>query len=417
MICKNYFFDLIKLFIVFNISYFFFISPDFSYIGLTSNFQLSHFFISIFLIFLYSFFLKITDYFLSDLFKSFFTVVSFLPSLTLFTFNAIDRWFIINWMVIFFFFLIIFNSRIYFKSINKLSFRLNSTAVYILLSITALIYIVVFGLSLNFQYFDLLSSSLYQGREELTQKMSSLGILRYFFANFQNVILPLFLAYGLIRKNLFISILSILFFIYVFLVTTFKSILLAPILIIGIFLFNNKYPLYLPNFILRQSYKPIVAACFIDYFLLFPLFNALIIRRIFFLPVLISDKYFEYFDENGYTYFSDLPFFEFFSIHPFSYSIPQIIGSYFIYNEGYMNAGFLADAFTKAGIVSVFLYIIVLKILISIAESNTKFENHFIIFAIIIIPLIALSNSSLTTTLFSHGLLLSLFVSSQIIKL
>ena len=39
-----------------------------------------------------------------------------------------------------------------------------------------------------------------------------------------------------------------------------------------------------------------------------------------------------------------------------------------------------------------------------------------LIFSLIITPLIALANSSLTTTLFSHGLLLSLFVSSQIRK-
>ena len=132
--------------------------------------------------------------------------------------------------------------------------------------------------------------------------------------------------------------------------------------------------------------------------------------------MLISEKYHIYFEENGFTYFSDLPFIELFSVNPFSQSIPETIGTYFIYNEGYMNGGFLADSFTKMGLFSVVLYLIVLKLLISLSDSNKNFKNEFMIFSLIITPLIALANSSLTTTLFSHGLLLSLFVSSQIRK-
>ena len=79
-----------------------------------------------------------------------------------------------------------------------------------------------------------------------------------------------------------------------------------------------------------------------------------------------------------------------------------------------MNVGFLADAYTKAGLFSVILYVIILKILISFSDSNKNIQNQFISFSIIIVPLISLANSSLTTTLFSHGLLLALFVSSKI---
>ena len=81
-----------------------------------------------------------------------------------------------------------------------------------------------------------------------------------------------------------------------------------------------------------------------------------------------------------------------------------------------MNAGFLADSYTKMGIFSVVLYLVALKLLVSFSDSNKDFKDEFIIFSIIIAPLIALANSSLTTTLFSHGLLLAFFVSSQIKK-
>ncbi len=123
-----------------------------------------------------------------------------------------------------------------------------------------------------------------------------------------------------------------------------------------VYLFSiTLYKIYLPNFIIKHTYKIILIFCFVDYFLIFPFLNTVLTRRIFFLPGLISEKYHTYFNENGFTYFSDLPFFEFFSLNPFTHSIPETIGRYFIYGEGYMNAGFLADAYSKLGLLSVIL--------------------------------------------------------------
>ncbi len=62
------------------------------------------------------------------------------------------------------------------------------------------------------------------------------------------------------------------------------------------------------------------------------------------------------------------------------------------------------------------LYIILLRLVISFADSNRSNTDEFLIFSLVVVPFIALGNSSLTTVLFSHGLLLALFVSSQIRK-
>lgn len=414
---KTYFFDLLKLYFSLNISYFFFITPHFSYIGLIDKFSIFNSILSILFIFFFSIIIKINDEFLSNIFKIFFVIVSLIPALTLFTFNAVNNLFITQWLFVFTFFILLFNLKIKYKSINFAPITLNNNILLIISLFSFLIYLSTFGFNLNLEYFNILSSTLYEGREELTQKMSSIGVLRYFFSNFQNVFLSFLLAYGLMKKNKIIILLSILFFIYVFLNTTFKSVLLIPILIIGIFIIHIFSKVTIPILIVKHTYKVILLLCFIDYFLLFPLFNAILVRRIFFLPVLISEKYHLYFDSNGFTYFTDLPFLELLSPNPFSQSIPETIGTYFIYNEGYMNAGFLADSYTKMGFISIILYLLVLKMLVSFSDSNQNFKNDFIIFSIIIGPLIALSNSSLTTTLFSHGLLLSLFVSSQMRKL
>ena len=413
---KHCFFDLIKLFFSLNIAYHFFVAPHFSYIGLLSDFSFSNFLTSVILIFLYSQIIKNNGDFLARFLKIFFIVVTFIPLLTLFTFNALSGLFVAHWVFLFFIFIVLFNSRVVFKSIEMVPLIPSNLNLLIITFFSFLIYFLFFGFNINFDYLNLFSSSLYEGREAFDQKMGSLGVVRYFFSNFQNVFLPFLLAFGLFNKNKALTIVSICFFIYIFFTTTFKSILFTPVLIIGIFLLNNFKKISFYNLLMKHLYKAILIFCIIDYFLIFPIFNTIFIRRIFFLPVLISEKYYIYFNENGFTFFSDLPFFDSLFANPFTYSIPKTIGSYFIYREGYMNASFLADAYSKLGLISVVLYIILLRLVISFADSNRSNTDEFLIFSLVVIPFIALANSSLTTVLFSHGLLLALFVSSQIRK-
>ena len=136
------------------------------------------------------------------------------------------------------------------------------------------------------------------------------------------------------------------------------------------------------------------------------------IRRLFFLPVLISEQYFTFFETNGFTYFSELPVLNNLSLFSIDYSIPTTIGKYF-YGSGYVNVNFLADSYIKLGFLSSIIYVFVLKLLISFADHNFDIKNQFLIFSIIFVPFFSLANSALTTSLFSHGLLLSLILVSQ----
>ena len=73
----------------------------------------------------------------------------------------------------------------------------------------------------------------------------------------------------------------------------------------------------------------------------------------------------------------------------------------------------LADSYIKLGFLSSIIYVFALKLLISFADHNFDIKNQFLIFSIIFVPFFSLANSALTTSLFSHGLLLSLILVSQ----
>tara|TARA_B100001250_G_C19814174_1_gene797334 strand:+ start:661 stop:1941 length:1281 start_codon:yes stop_codon:yes gene_type:complete len=408
------FFDLIKSKFCLDISYLFFIAPFYSYMGFTSEFSLENFFYSIIILFFFSSILQLSQYFLSDYLKTFIFHVLFLPSLTMFTFQSISPDFFLKWLIIFVFFIIIFNQKIVFKSAYQTSFLFKNYMIYGLLLFSFFLYSYYFGTNLNFQYFALLSDTLYEGRESFSVAGSKLGMIRYFFSNIQNVALPLFLSYGLYKKNKILVLLTFALYMYVFLTTTLKTILFTPILILFTYFILRDKSIYIPHAIFKNFYKVILAAIVIDYFLYSPYIHILFIRRLLFLPVLVSEKYFQYFDENNFTYLSDLPLFESLFIYPFDGSIPNIIGKYFIYNSGYMNGSFLADGYIKIGLLSVFLYIIFLKLFTSLVDKKVNFDTQFIIFSVVFASILALTNSSMTTTLFSHGLLISFFVSSQV---
>lgn len=407
-----YFIPLLFSKVILDISYVFHITDLFSYQGFTNQFSSQYFILSLFILFLFSFLIKLRRKFVSDYFIIFIFHLIFLPSLTLITFQAISFTFFMKWIFLFLTLLLFFQLKIEFK--NKIFTPINyeSNKFLILGFLCFIPYYIIFGFNFNFSSFNILSPELYSGRESFSQQFGSQGILKYFFSNFQNVILPLLLGLSLLSRNIFLIILSLFFYIYIFFTTTFKSIFIAPFAIITAYFLITKKSIYLPKFFI--NYFPIIVLIFfvVDFFLPVPVLNSLLIRRLFFLPVLISEQYFIFFESNGFTNFSELPIFNNLSLFPLDFSIPLTIGEFF-YGSGYVNVNFLADSYIKLGFLSSIIYVIMLKILISFADNDFEIRNQFLIFSLIFVPFFSLANSALTTSLFSHGLLLSLILVSQ----
>ena len=59
---------------------------------------------------------------------------------------------------------------------------------------------------------------------------------------------------------------------------------------------------------------------------------------------------------------------------------------------------------------SAVIYIVFLRILLELMDFLAKDKNIFIIYSIAIIPLFTLTNSALTTTLLTHGLVASIIL-------
>lgn len=359
----------------------------------------------------------------SNLVLCFIYFILFLPSATLFAFDTITGEFYIRWLSIFFFIFLIFSFPLKIIFSNKnFKFSINRIPIFllyfILLSIFV-IYLLIFGSDINFNLLSLATEEIYAKRSDVASTKQNLGIFNYVLSNIQTIILPLLLALAIIRKDILFLLSVILLYIFIFLVTSYKSIIFAPFLIIASFLtiFNKKdgkkfavnFAFYFLLFM--------VASFVIDFFLDFKAINFILVRRIVFLPTLLSSFYFDFFQSSGFTNFTDLPLMNYFTHNSFDYKTPQMIGGYY-FNRPDMNANanFIADAYSKFGILSVLLYSLILRVICLIMDCFAYEKSSFILFAIFIIPIFSITNSSLTASLLTHGLFLSILLSSILIE-
>tara|TARA_B100001996_G_C18671849_1_gene597026 strand:+ start:963 stop:2261 length:1299 start_codon:yes stop_codon:yes gene_type:complete len=404
--------------LLFDFTYYYHITELWSYQGLINNFSFFTFLFTCIITLFLATIIKIQEYSLSNFFLLMCVSILFLPAATLFTFGAIKSTFFLLWTAIFIVLIGMFNKKIDFNNNIKISYESILTSSpetwpYFLFMAISLMFFTIFGTTINFNLFNLLGQELYIAREDVAVLLSDLGLVNYIISNTHNVLLPFLLGYSLFYRKFLLIFLTIILYVYLFLVTSYKMILFAPILILVSYFVLFRKESNFKAFTLTY-FKYLITFLFIsiviDMALEYSLINILVIRRMFFLPVLISEKYYEYFSINGFTYFSDVSIFSNLSLFPFKYDLPAVIGGYYFAEGNWANTNFLADSYTKLGIFSSLLYIIIIRIFMALIDFSGSNKPHFISYSCVIIPLVSLTNSSLTTTIFTHGLLGSLLL-------
>ena len=391
-----------------DLCYFFYIVPIYSYQGFVNDFSIEkHCFSLLVTIFIQNF-LKNYSFKPSNLFLLIMMAFVLLPIGTLYSFGVLDNEFFLKVNILLTLIFLLNNFNLNFTSSLKFSFISKFLDLKTFLILVVVLLYSKYGVNLNFNILNIIEpTDLYLQRSEY--KSINIGYFSYLLSNFHNVLLPFIFGFSIYFRKKLLFLISSFTYIYIFLITSHKMIFFAPFLIIFSFLLlfqnNNSFAFNLRFF---NYFLIFVSLSFvIDYlnFFEYPIFNSIIIRRMFFLPALIGSQYLEYFSVNGPTYFSDV----FQSLSPFPVTgMANIIGRYFYQEGNYANTGFIYDSLTKAGLLSAILYIFILKIILSMMDSFSKNKNDFLVFCSIVIPFISLTNSSLSTTILTHGLLTSL---------
>lgn len=249
-------------------------------------------------------------------------------------------------------------------------------------------------------------SDLYDIRMTSRDQLSEVSfIAAYSYMLTFKAIAPLILSYGLLKGNRLLVYTAIMVFALGFLVSGHKSILLTPIALLGLYYCLKRsmsIKLMLCNIAFVLSLISFFSSGMVQF-----IFGDILMRRVFIVPGMLTNMYFDYFSVHDFNLFSSVTSkFTGASVT----SIPFMIGeNVFGRPEMSANANFVASGYAEAGVIGVLLYSVVILVSFLFLDSRIKLEKNIILLASFPI-LSAMLETNLTTVFFTHGLIFLILV-------
>lgn len=252
---------------------------------------------------------------------------------------------------------------------------------------------------------DLLS--VYEVRAEYVR---TLGPFLGYFVPWQAYIFNTFLlVYAIYKKRYWLAGLATVAQVLLFGMTGYKSFLLAPILVVGVyFLWTRKHALSL----LFGGIASIVLISYIIYLVMGNHFiPSLFIRRLFFVPAVLHFIYYDFFSQSEHPFVMlSNSILEPFVRYPYDMPITRVISWAYWGRDFNPNVGYLGDAFSHFGFIGMFIFSIILGLFLRVVDSVGSRLPSNLVAAVIAMPSIALVNSALFTSLLTHGFILALIL-------
>ena len=392
----------------FSILYFFILSFSYAYLHefyfISSGFSFNILkFFEILLVFIFSLYLlpvKITK--ISDLLISITFFIIICPFLIIMCFESLFY----EWQYIYYL-LTIFLLMNLFRKFGNYNFlrilKINPTILFKIIQILSLLGILYLSLDVGFNSFNLNPKLVYKFRETDLPIISS-----YVLSWLSRVTIPLIICFAFKNKRYILLSVCSLSLIIIYGISSEKSILFLPIFAVVASIYFDKFkslsiiPIFISSIIL------ISILLFIGFdFVYLP---SMVIRRSIFVPSEMILKYFSFFDENQFTYWSQNLIGNLFSTYPYDLSPGELINKHmFARYYGSSNCSFFGTAFMHAGIIGCILYGIIMGLILGFIDffGNAN-KNFLMVNACSFGPLIIIITSAdLPTGILTHGLFLS----------
>ena len=271
--------------------------------------------------------------------------------------------------------------------------------VYVYLALTA-------GLSLRF----IAILDVYDVREDYSETLGGAALLGYLVSTQANVINPLIFARGIYSRKVFPIAVAVLGQLVLYSGTGFKTIVFSiPSLLLVAWLFRaNLRPRGV--LFLGGAAGVILVAATLDELTDGIIWSSLFARRFLITPAMLSAYYVDFYGTNGFEYLSHSilsPFND--PTHP--YGPARMIGLYIRGEVGMAaNANLFADGFAQFGWFGVAGIAILLIIYLRVLDRAAYGLPTAVAALVVVMPSIALSNTSMLTSMLSHGLFAVLVV-------
>ncbi|MBP5644757.1 MAG: hypothetical protein J6W95_02385 [Bacteroidales bacterium] len=253
-----------------------------------------------------------------------------------------------------------------------------------------------YGWHLDFSLFGM-GTETYAVREAVSAKGNLLTA--YLLGPLRMVLLPMLIVYGLtdFRKSWWMTLAGVVGMLFLFLLNPQKSIFFAVAVVLMMFLFKSHYAK--AGLILYGLAGACVASVLLNVATGHLMAESIVVRRLFFIPVLVSDNYFAFFDGNP-MYLSH-SFLRHWFDYPYDMEPSRMIG-YVMYDRltTNCNTGIVADGFMNFGHPGAIVFVLLGALFVRCVEWQMDNARFFGLLALLVFTFL---NSALFTTLLTHG--------------
>lgn len=395
------FLSLILFKIVLDLSYYFVISPVWSYAKFTLDFNSLKLVESYLLLFIIFILMPKSSKKLSNILVWLLILLSYIPMLTIFTFKDEAR--IYMYAVTAFWIVVFLLMRM--PSISLAPLKQSGVIRYfIFICLGVIVFLMVYkylGLSFNFnltRVYDIRSQ--YVGAE--------IPLAGYLFTWMAYIVNPIFFALFIRKRKWFPVVLIVLLQTLLFSVTGNKTYLFALLFVLALmWVIRRKNPLAYMGIGLAG----IVLLGMLSYWVIDDVWiSSIFARRTLLVPAQLSFFYYDFFSKHELVSLSASRL-GFFLNYPYHLNPPHLMGEIY-FNQPQMGAnnGVVGDAYMNFGFIGLALWGILLAIILKLVDSCSKRVDFRVGVAAIAMPAVTLTNSALLTNLVTHGLLLALLL-------
>jgi len=265
-----------------------------------------------------------------------------------------------------------------------------------------------FFLSGGVQFFNLNLAKVYEYRD-VAGEIIRAGPMAYLNTWTFFVFGPTLLTMALWRRAFFFAALVLLVHLFWFGVSAHKIVLFAPALVIftWFWLQKTKSLSWIP-----LGLALVISSCLCIFFIFDRIRPAsLFVRRVFFVPAMLTFKYYDFFSNNELIWWSNSKLTLGLLKYPYYINSAELIGKW-VGSESHANNGFLASGYMHAGVLGVALYGLLVGFLFWLIDSITdKNIPQCIALGIVIIPIYSLIISSdLPTALLTKGIAVGILI-------
>jgi hypothetical protein len=391
--------------IILDIVYFFFIVDFFAYEGFSANFNIARLILSyIFVLLLYISLTKSTKN-ISQIIIWILNLLSFIPMTTYYAFTDVSSQFMFS-VALFWIFINLALNKLPNLMVNIKISSYDAKRIFNLIVMILGLYVLFvlylnFGIKINFNL-----AKVYSFRKEYNN--IKYPLFNYFTDWVAYIINPILLSIFIIKRDFLKALFILLSQLYLFFTVGMKTFLFAPVFVLCLmWVIMRKNPYV---FIMSGLIGSILVGIFSNLFLNDIWLLSLFTRRVLFIPAKLNFIYYDYFSKNGIVYLSH-SIFKGIINYPYELNPVNLIG-YIYFNNPNMsaNTGIIGDAYMNFGYIGLILWGILLIVVLKLVDSCAKGLDRRIGIAAMAMPIIALINSALLTSLLTHGILFSIFI-------